>query len=277
MSTVQLHDKHMTPVASPAAWYSSNILLVAIRFAQFASSITALGLLAYLVNYGDDRGFELAVSAISLTYLLVVAFAPLPLNLYSQTALAVFGVSVFALWTAASGTLGVEYGQYNCSAYSSSGSYNYYFDYYSYFGSLGTECRAGQSSIAFAAFSAFLSLCELGLLCVNVLVPMNAAFVAAVQPEGTAAHLRRFTALAIARAPGTAQNDVEAAVPVAAGASETVESAAPVTVEPTAPVTVEPTAPVTVEPTAPVTVEPTAPVVTEASAPVTSASTTVHV
>lgn len=228
MSTAHLHNEHMTPIASPAAWYSSNVLLAAIRIAQFVSTITALGLLAYLVNLGDDRGFELAVSAISLTYLIVVASATLPLNLYSLTALAVFDVAIFALWVAASGTLGVGYGHYNCSVYASD--YDFFSSFYSFFRDMGVECRSGQVSIAFASFSAFLSLCELALLCVNVMVPMNAAFVAAVRPEGTASRLRRFTGLAIARTPAVT-GDIEAAAPVAA------EPAEPATAEPAEPAT----------------------------------------
>lgn len=195
------------------------MFLAAVRVAQFASTSTALGLLAYLMSTDNGSGFELAVSAVSLAHLLVVFLAPLPLNLYSLIALAVFEVAMLALWTAASGTLGVDYGEYSCSTYSYDDSYNYFFDTRSYFSSLARECRVGQASLAFASFSAFLSLCALCLLCVNVLAPMNAVFANGVHPEGASAHLRRFTGLAIARAPA-AGGDVEGAGPVATEAAE---------------------------------------------------------
>ncbi|CAR23005.1 KLTH0D16940p [Lachancea thermotolerans CBS 6340] len=235
MSTLQQQNEHTAPIASPVAWYSSSVFLVAVRVAQFASTITALGLLAYLLNGSGSGGFELAVPAISLTYLVVVASATLPLNLFAAAAVAVFEVAIFALWIAASGRVGVAYGQYNCAAVSSWDDYEFYYDFdFDYDYDLGTACRAGQAAIAFAAFSALLSACALCLLCVNVLIPLNTGFVGGVRPEGAGARLRRFTALAIARAEtagdveARASHVIEAPVPVTSGAPHVTETPAPV-------------------------------------------------
>lgn len=227
MSTLQQQNEHTAPIADSvrrsAGWCSRSAFLVAFRAAQLVSTITALGLLAFLVDYGSHGSFELAVSVISLTYLVVIASATLPLNLYALTAVSVFEAAVFALWAAASATLGSRYSQYSCTIHAPKDDGDFYYGVWDYLHALSKECKVGQASIAFAAFSAFLSLCALCLLCVNVLAPMNAVFVGEVRPEGTRAHLRRFTALAVACAPGTANNDVETPAPV------TVEAVNPVT------------------------------------------------
>ncbi|CUS20155.1 LAQU0S01e00210g1_1 [Lachancea quebecensis] len=235
MITAQQRNDLITPatgsVASPAAWYSSTAFLAAVRLVQFASSITALGLLAYIVDYTGGAGFQIAVSAISLTYLIVVASATLPLNLYALVAIFVFETAIFALWVATSATLGSHYRQYTCTVYAPQGDSSLYYGYQNYFNALNKECKVGKASTAFAAFSAFLSLCALCLLWVNVLAPMNAGFFNGTRPDGATTHLRRFTALAIARAPAAGE-DVEAD-PV------TAEESVPVTDEDTAPVTAE--------------------------------------
>ncbi|SCU80602.1 LAFA_0C00210g1_1 [Lachancea sp. 'fantastica'] len=246
MSSTQHQNENLAHVtesiSSPTAWYSHRVFLVTFRILQFASTITALGLIAFLVDSGSTSGFELAVSAISLTYLIVVASAKLPLNLYSVVALSASEVVIFALWVGASATLGIGYDQYSCEIYWSGGGSYGYFDFSYYFQSLSKECRVGKASIAFAAFSAFLSLCALALFCKNVSVPMNAVLAGKVHTEDTRAYLCRFTGLAIANASVDADAvdesgpvDVEAAPATALVEEEAGEPAHPADVEVTKP------------------------------------------
>ncbi|CEP64905.1 uncharacterized protein LALA0_S14e01904g [Lachancea lanzarotensis] len=220
-------------ISSPAAWYSRTAFLASVRVVQFVSTITALGLLATLIDIGDDRGFELAVSVISFVYLIVIAAAPLPLNLYSLIAVSVFETTIFSLWVAASATLGNSYSYYTCTFNAPQGDGAYYYGFWGdYLAEFSKQCKIGKASIAIAAFSAFLSLCAFFLLCVNVLVPLKTTSVGEMNAEGTRAYLSRFTALAITRTPFLA-GDIEKTGPVDA---EAAEPAVPVDAEAAEPV-----------------------------------------
>ncbi|CEP62630.1 uncharacterized protein LALA0_S06e00100g [Lachancea lanzarotensis] len=223
----QKQNEHLTlvtdSIGSPPAWYSRTAFLVTVRVAQFVSSITAVGLLATLFDTGYGRSFELAVSVISSVYLIVIASAPLPLNIYSLIAVFVFETAIFALWVAASATLGDGYGNYTCTSKARQGGGAPYSGFWSdYYRSLFLkQCKVGKASIAIAALSAFLSLCAFVLLCVNVLMPLKAVSVGQMNAEDNRAHLSRFTALAFIKSPPLV-GDIERACPVEAEVAEPV-------------------------------------------------------
>lgn len=202
MITLQQQKEHMTPATdsklNPTAWYSHSALLVAVRVAQLVSTITTLGLTARLVDNSNDPNLELTVSVISLAFLIVIAAAPLPLNLYSLVAMCIFETDILALWVAASGTLGSGYSD-TCTFYPKNNNRSQV--PWEVLAKIPKECKISKASIAFTAFSTLLFLCSVALLCMNVLVPIKARSVRELSPEGTRAYLSRFTALSITHAP----------------------------------------------------------------------------
>ncbi|CEP64497.1 uncharacterized protein LALA0_S12e00144g [Lachancea lanzarotensis] len=183
---------------NPTAWYSHSALLVAVRVAQFVSTITTLGLTARLVDNSNEPNLELTVSVISLAFFIVIAAAPLPLNLYSLVAMCIFETDIFALWVAASGTLSSGYSDI-CTFYSGNNDRTHV--PWEVLAGISKECKIGKTSIAFTAFSTFFFLCSVALLCMNVLVPIKARSVRELSPQDTRAYLSRFTALSITHTP----------------------------------------------------------------------------
>lgn len=158
----EIESKVVTPV-TPARWYSNPILLWGVRIAQFVFAIICLGLSAKVLAFGINHsttGYAVAVSVITIVYLVVVTLVPFRLNdcvvfiLVSEIVLSI-------LWFAALIALAVLHGGIDCG------------NRYTFSSGWLEYCRVGQASIAMAFFPFWLFDITAALFWLNVMAPIR--------------------------------------------------------------------------------------------------------
>lgn len=146
------------------------------------TSVATVGLLAYVMDTQGTTSYSLAISVISVVYLILIILIPVEANVYAVCVL-VFEFVVASLWLGACIVQGIISGGYNCTY----AQYTYWSQYYYFHFTWVTPCRAEQATIGLAAFSFVLSMLACAIFWLNVIVPVNRVF------EGSCeyvAHLR---------------------------------------------------------------------------------------
>ncbi|QLL33697.1 hypothetical protein HG536_0F00210 [Torulaspora globosa] len=147
-------------LAKPVGWKGPLLAARIVRIAQFVFTVIALGLTAKAKDYytGESTAdYGVAVSVMSLVYLIVIFFTSWFLGLYFMAGPVLICETLFLIfWLTAFVALAAEFGTGSCSAL--------------YWGK--SACQAAQASIAMAAVCMVLYGLSLVLLVLYTVLPV---------------------------------------------------------------------------------------------------------